>query len=514
MTRADHPSGSDRIFEALRKVDPQRKADLSSTCRATCRRWSRAWCATASRRWPKPGVDIATLAAEIKIEHERTEPSVVKVVGTPYGRAAARCARSISRAPRRPTATARSTITSASTPIGGPRWSGSSSCRPRRWSCARSSSSCGRWKPACASTSRIVDTVPLGVDTPADLERARQLLASRSRNHSPRRSTARAVQSSAARVVRAPQAPSREPSSKEATPREEAHSCRACPPPAHLLSGRARRQLAYGRQRGPSRARAAALRHVRGRARRGEIGRGPLRHDPDRELGRRPRRRHPPSPAQRRPLHRRRALPARALPPDGAQGRDARRTSPTSTATSMRSASAARSSASTASRRTSPATRPAPPARSPSANDQPRAALAPPLAAEIYGLDILASDVEDEAHNTTRFVILAAEPEDAEPDRRRRRLRHDLHLPRPQRAGRALQGDGRLRDQRRQHDQARILPARGHASPRPCSTPTSKATPPSAGCSSRMEELGFFSTELKVLGTYKASPFRRQIGEK
>ena len=37
--------------------------------------------------------------------------------------------------------------------------------------------------------------------------------------------------------------------------------------------------------------------------------------------------------------------------------------------------------------------------------DPTRAALAPRLAAEIYGLDILAEDVEDEQHNTTRFVI-------------------------------------------------------------------------------------------------------------
>jgi len=40
-------------------------------------------------------------------------------------------------------------------------------------------------------------------------------------------------------------------------------------------------------------------------------------------------------------------------------------------------------------------------------NDPTNAALAPRLAAEIYGLDILAEDIEDEAHNTTRFVILS-----------------------------------------------------------------------------------------------------------
>jgi prephenate dehydratase len=42
--------------------------------------------------------------------------------------------------------------------------------------------------------------------------------------------------------------------------------------------------------------------------------------------------------------------------------------------------------------------------------DKTKAALAPALAAEIYGLDVLAADVEDEAHNTTRFVVLSKEP--------------------------------------------------------------------------------------------------------
>ncbi len=41
--------------------------------------------------------------------------------------------------------------------------------------------------------------------------------------------------------------------------------------------------------------------------------------------------------------------------------------------------------------------------------DPTKAALAPALAAEIYGLDILAADVEDEKYNTTRFVILSRE---------------------------------------------------------------------------------------------------------
>jgi prephenate dehydratase len=46
--------------------------------------------------------------------------------------------------------------------------------------------------------------------------------------------------------------------------------------------------------------------------------------------------------------------------------------------------------------------------------DKTCAAIASRLAAEIYGLDILAEDVEDEAHNTTRFIVLAREPQWAE----------------------------------------------------------------------------------------------------
>jgi prephenate dehydratase len=43
------------------------------------------------------------------------------------------------------------------------------------------------------------------------------------------------------------------------------------------------------------------------------------------------------------------------------------------------------------------------------AADPTQAAISPPLAAEIYGLDVLAEDVEDEDHNTTRFVVLSPE---------------------------------------------------------------------------------------------------------
>jgi prephenate dehydratase len=49
------------------------------------------------------------------------------------------------------------------------------------------------------------------------------------------------------------------------------------------------------------------------------------------------------------------------------------------------------------------------------ARDVTRASLAPRMAAGIYGLKILAEDVEDESHNTTRFVILSRTPRWAQP---------------------------------------------------------------------------------------------------
>jgi len=47
--------------------------------------------------------------------------------------------------------------------------------------------------------------------------------------------------------------------------------------------------------------------------------------------------------------------------------------------------------------------------------DAHRAALAPAMAAELYGLEILLRDVEDEAHNTTRFMVMTGEPSPAAP---------------------------------------------------------------------------------------------------
>jgi hypothetical protein len=86
--------------------------------------------------------------------------------------------------------------------------------------------------------------------------------------------------------------------------------------------------------------------------------------------------------------------------------------------------------------------------------DRTMAALAPRLAAELYGLDILAENVEDTETNVTRFVVLSRTRPKSRRARWRTRWCHHLRLPGPQHSRRALQGDGRFRHQRRQHDQA------------------------------------------------------------
>ena len=84
--------------------------------------------------------------------------------------------------------------------------------------------------------------------------------------------------------------------------------------------------------------------------------------------------------------------------------------------------------------------------------DLTKAAIASKLAAEIYGLHILKSDIEDAAHNTTRFLVLANEAK-APPAGERPGADH-VHLPRAQYPGCAVQSAGQLRHERREHDEA------------------------------------------------------------
>jgi len=174
LTGADHASGSDRIFEALQAIDPEGafrrivnvQGDLPTLVPADLQ--------AALRPLDDPSVDIATLAAVITEPAELTNPNVVKAIGDQVapGRLRAR----------------RFTRDDAAGP--GPHYHHIGLYAYRRAALERFVS-----LPPSANEQRerleqlraldagmridisIVDSVPLGVDTPADLDKARAALA-------------------------------------------------------------------------------------------------------------------------------------------------------------------------------------------------------------------------------------------------------------------------------------------------------------------------------------------------
>ena len=174
MTRADHASGSDRIHEAVMKVDPARTAEIIVNLQGDLPSLDPLLVSQCIAPLASEETDIATLAAVISEEDERTNPNVVKVVGTPIGENRLRALY----------------FTRATAPHGdGPLYHHIGIYTYRRASLERFVS-----MPAATLEKRekleqlraleaqmridvaIVDTVPLGVDTPADLERARRLI--------------------------------------------------------------------------------------------------------------------------------------------------------------------------------------------------------------------------------------------------------------------------------------------------------------------------------------------------
>ena len=83
MTRADHASGSDRIFEALGKADPDGRAQVVVNVQGDFPMLEPADIRAALGPLADPAVDIATLALEITEDAERTDPNVVKAVCSP-----------------------------------------------------------------------------------------------------------------------------------------------------------------------------------------------------------------------------------------------------------------------------------------------------------------------------------------------------------------------------------------------------------------------------------------------
>jgi 3-deoxy-manno-octulosonate cytidylyltransferase (CMP-KDO synthetase) len=175
MTRADHVSGSDRIFEALAAADPSHRCGVVVNVQGDLPTLAPADIRAALRPLEDPGVDIATLAAAITRAEERSNPNVVKVVGSPIGAQRLRALY----------------FTRAEAPWGeGPLYHHIGLYAYRRAALERFVS-----LPPSALEQRekleqlraleagmridvaIVDSVPLGVDTPEDLARARELIA-------------------------------------------------------------------------------------------------------------------------------------------------------------------------------------------------------------------------------------------------------------------------------------------------------------------------------------------------
>jgi 3-deoxy-manno-octulosonate cytidylyltransferase (CMP-KDO synthetase) len=177
MTHADHPSGSDRIFEALCKLDPERRAEIVINLQGDFPTIAPDNIRDVLPPLADPAVDIATLAAEIRDEEEHTTPSVVKLVGSPLD---SRRLRALY-------------FTRATAPYGdGPRYHHIGLYAYRREALERYV----RLPPSVLEMREkleqlraleagmridvtIVDTVPRGVDTAADLETARRILAKR-----------------------------------------------------------------------------------------------------------------------------------------------------------------------------------------------------------------------------------------------------------------------------------------------------------------------------------------------
>jgi 3-deoxy-manno-octulosonate cytidylyltransferase (CMP-KDO synthetase) len=174
MTRADHASGSDRIFEALTALDPERRAGIIVNVQGDLPTLAPSDVTAAIAPLADPKVDIATLAAEIKIEAERANPNVVKVVGTAVADKRLRALY----------------FTRATAPSGdGPLYHHIGLYGYRRAALERFVT-----LPPSALERRerleqlraleagmridvaIVDSVPLGVDTPEDLAKAREIL--------------------------------------------------------------------------------------------------------------------------------------------------------------------------------------------------------------------------------------------------------------------------------------------------------------------------------------------------
>lgn len=174
MTRVDHQSGSDRIHEALAKADPQGRIETVINVQGDLPTIEPETIRAALRPLEEPAVDIATLTVEITDEEEKTNPNVVKVVGSPLSESRLRALY----------------FTRATAPYGnGPLYHHIGLYAYRRKALERfvslspstlekreSLEQLRALEAGMRIDVEIVKSIPLGVDTPADLEKARQIL--------------------------------------------------------------------------------------------------------------------------------------------------------------------------------------------------------------------------------------------------------------------------------------------------------------------------------------------------
>jgi len=177
MTRADHQSGSDRIYEALLKIDPEGKARIVVNVQGDLPTIEPETIRASLRPLEDAAVDIATLTIEIDNEEDKTAPHVVKVVGSPLSETRLRGLY----------------FTRATAPYGnGPLYHHIGLYAYRREALERfvslgpsvlerreSLEQLRALEAGMRIDAEIVETVPLGVDTPADLEKARRILSAR-----------------------------------------------------------------------------------------------------------------------------------------------------------------------------------------------------------------------------------------------------------------------------------------------------------------------------------------------
>ena len=178
LTRSDHASGTDRIHEALQKVDAGRSADIVVNMQGDLPTLQPASLkAAVAVLLEERSADIATLAAEITKPEERDNPNVVKVVGTPVGPSRLRALY----------------FTRATAPAGaGPLYHHIGLYAFRRAALEKfvklppsplerreKLEQLRALEAGMRIDAAIVDTVPLGVDTAEDLAMARAVLTSR-----------------------------------------------------------------------------------------------------------------------------------------------------------------------------------------------------------------------------------------------------------------------------------------------------------------------------------------------